>query len=226
MAEIGLDASWLSYLKPEFDKPYMHTLKAFLLEEKSKGNPICPSGDKIFKAFSLTPFPQVKAVILGQDPYHGPGQAQGISFSVPSDFPLPPSLHNIFKELKSDLGFTQDFKGDLSAWAKQGVLLLNATLTVGMHRAGSHQGKGWESFTNKAIEILSREKEHLVFILWGAYAQNKKEWIDPEKHLILESPHPSPFSAHRGFLGSKPFSKTNQYLIEKGIAPIPWDLNT
>lgn len=223
MRSVKLEDSWFKILGAEFEKPYMASLRSFLLTEKEKGQ-ICPSGDRIFKAFSLTPFDKVKVVLLGQDPYHGPGQAQGISFSVPSNFPIPPSLVNIFKELKSDLGMDIPSQGDISSWGSQGVLLLNATLTVRLHQAGSHQGKGWETFTNKAIEELSLLKNHLVFILWGNFAQGKKEWIDSDKHLILESPHPSPFSAHRGFFGSKPFSKTNDYLVSKGIDPIRWEL--
>jgi uracil-DNA glycosylase len=226
MSEIRLEPSWLKELGEEFQKSYMQDLRGFLKEEKSKGEKIVPPGDSIFKAFFLTPFDQVKVVLLGQDPYHGPGQAQGISFSVPRDFPVPPSLVNIFKELKSDLDIPIPNHGDLSSWAAQGVLLLNASLTVRLHSPGSHQGKGWEIFTHKAIEILSQKRDHLVFILWGNYAQSKMEIIDPSRHLILASSHPSPFSAHKGFLGSKPFSKSNQYLEANGILPIDWNLGS
>jgi len=226
MGEIRLEPSWLKVLEPEFQKPYMQGLKTFLKDEKAGGQKICPDSDAIFRAFFLTPFDQVKVVLLGQDPYHGPGQAQGVSFSVPDSIPIPPSLGNIFKELKSDLNIPISKKGDLSAWASQGVLLLNATLTVRLHQPGSHQGKGWEIFTNKAIEELSTLRKDLVFLLWGNFAQSKMGLIDPTKHLIYCSAHPSPFSAHRGFLGSKPFSKTNAYLVSKGIKPIHWDLNS
>lgn len=222
---IQLDASWLHYLAPEFELDYMRHLKEFLVEEKSAGKIIYPRGDDIFNAFNSTPFNDVRVVVLGQDPYHGPGQAHGLCFSVQKGVKFPPSLLNIFKEINRDLGVPIPEHGCLESWAKQGVLLLNATLTVEQARAGSHQGKGWEQFTDKAIEHLNQQCEGLVFLLWGSYAQKKGQLIDTQRHKVLKSPHPSPLSAHRGFLGNGHFSLTNQYLVDKGLSPINWQLD-
>jgi uracil-DNA glycosylase len=224
MSEIKLEKSWKKRLGTEFEKPYMEKLKHFLVEQKKAGKNIYPPGPKIFAAFDATPFDKVKVVILGQDPYHGPGQAMGLSFSVPDGVRLPPSLRNIFKELHDDVGAKIPKNGNLTKWAHEGVLLLNSVLTVEEGKAGSHQGKGWEQFTDAAIHHLAEEKENLVFILWGSYAQKKAAFVDHKKHLVLESVHPSPLSSHRGFFGSKPFSKTNKYLDSKGIKPIDWTL--
>ena len=221
---IDLEPGWLKNLGEEFEKPYMKSLKSFLVEEKRAGISIYPRGNSIFKAFNLTPFECVKVVILGQDPYHGPNQANGLSFSVSEEIPLPPSLKNIFKELASDLSVKEPKSGILDPWAKQGVLLLNASLTVRAHSAGSHQGKGWEIFTNKAIEVLSLYRSDLVFILWGNSAILKSNLIDVPKHFIISSVHPSPLSAHRGFFGSKPFSQANKFLTGRGLSPIDWKL--
>jgi uracil-DNA glycosylase len=218
-----IENSWKQELSDEFQSEYFIELKSFLLEEKKKFT-IYPPGSEIFAAFNYTPFDKVKVVILGQDPYHGPGQANGLCFSVKSGISKPPSLQNIFKELYSDLGIPISLNGNLENWAKQGVLLMNATLTVRSGLAGSHQNKGWENFTDTAIKALSDKKQHLVFILWGNYAQAKQLLIDPFRHLIIKSAHPSPFSAERGFFGSKPFSKCNSYLKEKGIGEIDWNL--
>ena len=221
---IQLEPSWLSHLEVEFTKPYMQALKQFLKKEKSAGKIVFPSGAEIFNAFNATPFDQVKVVVLGQDPYHGPGQAHGLCFSVKPGVAFPPSLLNIFKEIQQDLGIPIPAHGCLQAWAEQGVLLLNATLTVEQARAGSHQGKGWEEFTDRAIDTLNREREGLVFLLWGSYAQKKGALIDQHKHLVLKSPHPSPLSAHRGFFGNGHFSKANAWLLERGEKPINWAL--
>jgi len=218
-----IENSWKQEFSDEFQSEYFIELKSFLLEEKKKFT-IYPPGSEIFAAFNYTPFDKVKVVILGQDPYHGPGQANGLCFSVKSGISKPPSLQNIFKELYSDLGIPISLNGNLENWAKQGVLLMNATLTVRSGQAGSHQNKGWENFTDTAIKALSDKKQHLVFILWGNYAQAKQLLIDPLRHLIIKSAHPSPFSAERGFFGSKPFSKCNSYLKEKGIGEIDWNL--
>ena len=218
-----IENSWKQELSDEFQSEYFIELKSFLLEEKKKFT-IYPPGSEIFAAFNYTPFDKVKVVILGQDPYHGPGQANGLCFSVKSGISKPPSLQNIFKELHSDLGIPISLNGNLENWAKQGVLLMNATLTVRSGQAGSHQNKGWENFTDTAIKALSDKKQHLVIILWGNYAQAKQSLIDPLRHLIIKSAHPSPFSAERGFFGSKPFSKCNSFLKEKGIAEIDWNL--
>lgn len=218
-----IENSWKQELSEEFKAPYFFELKSFLLDEKKKFL-IYPPGSEIFSAFNYTPFDKVKVVILGQDPYHGTGQANGLCFSVKDGVQKPPSLQNIFKELYADLGFPIPHSGNLESWAKQGVLLLNATLTVRANLAGSHQNKGWENFTDAAIKILSDKKLNLVFILWGNYAQAKQTLIDPTKHLILKSAHPSPFSVERGFFGSKPFSKCNAYLKENGIEEIDWRL--
>lgn len=218
-----IEKSWKVILNNEFEKPYFNDLKRFLLNEKSL-YPVYPPGQFIFEAFNRTPFDKVKVVIIGQDPYHGPGQAHGLCFSVADEIPFPPSLQNIFNELKNDLGVNVPKSGNLSVWADRGVLLLNATLTVRANNAGSHQGKGWETFTDQVIKKLSEERNNLVFLLWGKYAQNKKVLIDGNKHHIIEAPHPSPLSAYRGFMGCKAFSKTNELLIKSGIEPIDWTL--
>lgn len=222
--KVQLHSSWLNVVGAEFELPYMLALKQFLKAEKLAGKIIYPPGPQIFNALNTTHFDKVKVVILGQDPYHGPGQAHGLCFSVQPGVPAPPSLVNIFKELNSDLGLVIPNHGYLQAWAEQGVLLLNATLTVEQARAGSHQGRGWEQFTDAVISALNEQRENLVFLLWGSYAQKKGQFIDQQKHLILRSPHPSPLSAHRGFLGNRHFSRTNSYLNAKGIAEIDWSL--
>lgn len=222
LRNIQLDSSWLQVLQGEFDQPYMQSLRAFLQAEKQAGKTIYPAGKNIFNAFNSTPFDAVKVVILGQDPYHGPGQAHGLCFSVLPGVPFPPSLLNVFKEIQQDLGIPVPPHGCLQAWAEQGVLLLNATLTVEEARAGSHQGKGWETFTDQAIAALNREREGLVFLLWGSYAQKKGALIDGRKHLVLKSPHPSPLSAHRGFFGNRHFSKANEWLVQRGQQSIDW----
>ena len=222
-----LEPSWKKALDEEFQKPYMVELKNFLKQEKEAGHTIYPKNADIFNAFNITPFDDVKVVIIGQDPYHGPNQAHGLSFSVQKGVPAPPSLRNIYKELSTDIpGFTIPQTGDLTKWAQQGVLLLNATLTVRSATAGSHQKKGWEKFTDAAIKKLSDEKKGLVFILWGAYAQSKSVLINEHNnHLIIKSTHPSPLAvSHGGFFGSKPFSKTNEFLIKQGKEPIDWQL--
>jgi uracil-DNA glycosylase len=215
--------SWKEALHAEFTHPYMEKLKLFLEEEK-KNHTIFPQGSNIFNAFNSTPFPSVKVVILGQDPYHGPGQAHGLSFSVQHGISLPPSLQNIFKELVSDIGCEYPKSGDLSHWAKEGVLLLNTLLSVRSGEPFSHKEQGWERFTDQVIRALSEQREHIVFILWGAPAGKKEALIDTGKHLVLKAPHPSPLSSYRGFFGSKPFSQTNAYLQENGISPINWAL--
>ncbi len=219
--EVRIEESWKKRLEGEFEKPYFKELTEFVKEEYAAST-VYPHPKNIFKAFELTPFDQVKVVILGQDPYHGPHQAIGLSFAVEEGIPLPPSLRNIYKEIESDLGVRPVADGNLSRWAKQGVLLLNATLTVRAASANSHQGKGWEEFTDAVIRVLSEEREHLVFILWGNYARTKGAHIDRAKHLVIESPHPSPFSARNGFFGSKPFSKTNEYLRKGDKGEIGW----
>jgi uracil-DNA glycosylase len=223
---IKLEPSWKAHLLPEFSKEYMQALRVFLQTEKKANKKIYPKGENTFKAFELTPFDQVKVVILGQDPYHQPGQAHGLSFSVPVGVPPPPSLKNIYKELETDVGLdsSQFSHGFLESWAKQGVLLLNAVLTVEDSKAGAHQGRGWEIFTDKVIEVLNREKSHVVFILWGSYAQKKGQFIDRQKHYVIESAHPSPLSSYRGFFGSRPFSKTNQYLKQHHMTEVNWEL--
>ncbi|WP_338353412.1 uracil-DNA glycosylase, partial [Thalassolituus oleivorans] len=217
-----LDPSWQRVLGAEFDKPYMQNLAAFLAAERAAGKVIFPPEPLVFNAFNHTPFEQVRVVIIGQDPYHGEGQAHGLSFSVPEGIKPPPSLVNIFKEIESDLGVAMSGLGDLTPWANQGVLLLNAMLTVEQANAGSHQKKGWEAFTDAAIAALNAEREGLVFLLWGGYAQKKCKAIDQTKHLVLQSAHPSPLSVYRGFYGSKPFSQINQYLTARGQTPIQW----
>ena len=220
---IQLHPSWLEHLKEEFQKDYMLILKKKLLELKNKKITFYPQGDKIFNAFNLTPFNKVKVVILGQDPYHGPNQAHGLCFSVPPSVKPPPSLVNIFKELESDTGKKRNYHdGNLEHWAKQGVFLLNTTLTVERSKPLSHQDYGWSEFTNQVISLINNELENIVFILWGSFAQSKKQLIDSNKHLILTAPHPSPLSAHRGFFGSKPFSKTNDFLHSKQIDMVNW----
>ncbi|TSA44204.1 uracil-DNA glycosylase [bacterium] len=221
---VKIEPSWAKHLASEFEKEYFKELTEFVKSEYKNGA-VYPAPKNIFRAFDLCPFEKVKVIILGQDPYHGTGQANGLAFAVNEDVPLPPSLKNIYKELSNDCGMPFEAltkKGDLSRWAKQGVLLLNATLTVRAHSAGSHQEKGWERFTDAVIKALSEEREHLVFILWGNYAKAKGAHINRSKHLVLESPHPSPFSASSGFFGSKPFSKTNEYLISHDETPIDW----
>lgn len=218
---VKIENSWKEVLKKEFEKDYFVKLANFVREEYSKRVVFPPAG-LIFNCFELCPFNNTKVVILGQDPYHGEGQAHGLCFSVNQGVDFPPSLINIFKEIKSDLGLEISKSGDLTRWAKQGVLLLNATLTVRKNSAGSHQKQGWEEFTDRVIQTISENKKNVVFILWGAYAQSKKNLIDQSKHLILASPHPSPLSAHRGFFGNKHFSKANQYLKSKGMAEIDW----
>lgn len=220
-----LESGWQAELEDEFSKPYMQNLKSFLLSEKESNQQIYPPNSQIFNAFNETPFDKVKVVILGQDPYHGEKQAHGLSFSVNKGIKIPPSLRNIYKELETDIpGFVTPDHGDLSHWAAEGVLLLNATLTVRAHQPGSHQGKGWEAFTDQAINKLSKDRDGLVFILWGKYAQQKELLIDSQKHLILKAPHPSPFSSYTGFFGSSPFSKTNAYLISKNKKPVNWQI--
>ncbi|RLD62013.1 MAG: uracil-DNA glycosylase [Bacteroidetes bacterium] len=218
-----IESSWKAVLSDEFKSSYFSGLKEFLINDKMKYT-IFPPGSDIFSAFNYTPFGSVKVVILGQDPYHGNGQANGLCFSVNDGIKKPPSLQNIFKELNSDLDLPIAESGNLEKWARQGVLLLNATLTVRAGQAGSHQNKGWETFTDSIIRKLSDEKENLVFVLWGNYARAKKSMINTKKHFIVESPHPSPFSAHSGFFGSRPFSKTNDFLVEIGKSPIDWSL--
>ena len=219
--DVKIETSWKEILTPVFQQAYFHELVQFVKDEYSSSK-VYPPGKEIFNAFDYCPFDQVKVVILGQDPYHGEGQAHGLSFSVKPGIPFPPSLLNIFKEIKADLGKDMPANGDLSRWAKQGVFLLNATLTVRANQAGSHQKKGWEEFTDSVIQAIGDQKEHVVFLLWGAYAQKKELLIDSDKHLILKAPHPSPLSAHRGFLGCGHFSKANEYLNSKGIRPINW----
>jgi len=219
--DVKIEESWKRQLQNEFDKDYFIRLTNFVRDEYTHKK-IFPPAKLIFNAFDHTPFDQVKVVILGQDPYHNDGQAHGLSFSVNEGIPFPPSLINIFKEINADLGVPIPKSGDLTRWADQGVLLLNATLTVQAHQAGSHQNKGWEVFTDEAIKKLAANRENIVFMLWGSYAQKKAAFIDGSKHLVLQSPHPSPLSAHRGFFGNKHFSKANEYLISKGLTPIQW----
>ena len=219
--EINLEPSWKEALKHLFEKKFFKDLVADVKYEYSTSN-VFPASKDIFSAFDHCPLDSVKIVILGQDPYHGPGQAHGLSFSVKPGIPFPPSLLNIFKEIQADLGIPIPANGDLTRWADQGVFLLNATLTVRAHEAGSHQKKGWEEFTDEVIQTLSKKRENIVFLLWGAYAQKKSALIDSNKHLILKAPHPSPLSSYRGFFGSKHFSKANEYLANHGIEPIEW----
>ena len=218
---VQIEESWKTHLEPEFEKDYFRKLTEFVRNEYMQ-QPIYPPGKLIFNAFNLCPFDKAKVVIIGQDPYHGPGQAHGLCFSVNDGVRFPPSLLNIFKEIKEDIGTTPPETGNLTRWAEQGVLLLNATLTVRAHQAGSHQNKGWEAFTDAAIRELANAKENLVFILWGSYAQKKGAFIDRNKHLVLSSAHPSPLSAYNGFFGNKHFSRTNEYLKAHGKEEIIW----
>lgn len=219
--DVRIEAGWKDLLKEEFELPYFSDLIAFVKSEYAT-HTIYPPGKYIFNAFDRCPLDRVKVVILGQDPYHEPGQAHGLCFSVNNGVALPPSLINIYKEIETDLGVTPPMSGDLTRWADQGVLLLNATLTVRAHQAGSHQNRGWEMFTDAVIRRLVERKEHLVFMLWGSYAQRKGAFIDSSKHLVLSSPHPSPLSAYRGFFGNRHFSKANDYLLKNGLEPIKW----
>ena len=221
---LKLEPSWKARVGDYFDRPEMHALGDFLRSEKHAGKHIFPPGPQIFAALDTTPFDKVKVVVLGQDPYHGPGQAHGLCFSVRPGVPVPPSLLNVFTEIESDLGIPRPDHGCLTPWAQRGVLLLNSVLTVQSRMAGSHQGKGWEGFTDRVIDELNREREGLVFLLWGSYAQSKGRLIDTRRHRVLEAPHPSPLSAHRGFLGCRHFSQTNQYLEGVGQSPIDWSL--
>lgn len=221
---IALEPSWLAVLEEEFAQPYMVQLGDFLRREKATGKKIYPAGSDFFAAFTHTPLDAVKVVILGQDPYHGPGQAHGLCFSVPAGVPPPPSLKNIFKEIQAELHVPPPDHGDLSSWADQGVLLLNSVLSVESGRAASHQGQGWEAFTDKVIDVVNRKCEGVVFMLWGSYAQRKGALIDTAKHLVLKAPHPSPLSAHRGFFGCGHFQAANQYLVSTGQRPIEWQL--
>lgn len=218
---VQIEESWKQYLAPEFEKDYFVKLTEFVKKEYQTTT-IYPPGKLIFNAFNLCPFDKVKVVIIGQDPYHGPGQAHGLCFSVNDGVPYPPSLQNIFKEIQSDLGNPIPTSGNLTRWANQGVLLLNATLTVRAHQAGSHQRQGWEEFTDAAIRVLAEQRKNLVFILWGSYAQKKGAFIDRSKHLVLTSAHPSPLSAYNGFFGNKHFSRANEYLTMHGETPIQW----
>lgn len=221
---IALHESWKAPLRPEFDADYMAQLRSFLVAEKAAGKRIFPKGAEWFRAMDLTPLDKVRVVILGQDPYHGPGQAHGLCFSVKPGVPPPPSLVNIYKELQSDLGIERPRHGFLEHWAQQGVLLLNSVLTVEMAKAASHQGKGWERFTDAVIRLVNAKEEPVVFLLWGAYAQKKAAFVDTSKHLVLKAAHPSPLSVHNGFLGCRHFSKCNAFLESKGLPPIDWSL--
>lgn len=218
---VTIEESWKRVLGSEFEKEYFKTLRDFIHSEY-RNKTIYPPAKQIFNAFDSCPFESVKVVILGQDPYHEPSQAHGLSFSVLPPCPPPPSLVNIYKEIRSDVGDLVSANGDLTDWSRQGVLLLNATLTVEAHKAGSHQNKGWETFTDSAIKALAENREHLVFMLWGSYAQRKGAFIDRSRHLVLQAPHPSPLSAYRGFFGCKHFSAANTYLISQGLSPIVW----
>ena len=219
--DVKIEASWKNRLSEEFEQLYFTELTEFVRQEYANKQ-IFPPGRLIFHAFEQSPFEKTKVMILGQDPYHGPGQAHGLCFSVPDGVEQPPSLQNIFREITQDIGIPAPSSGNLDRWASQGVLLLNATLTVQANRAGSHQNHGWERFTDRVIRLLAEEKEHLVFMLWGSFAQKKGEFIDRSRHLVLTSPHPSPLSSYRGFFGNRHFSRTNQYLESNGIAPVKW----
>ncbi|OWL90917.1 uracil-DNA glycosylase [Halopseudomonas aestusnigri] len=221
---VQLKPDWLDALQGEFAQPYMQQLRDFLQAEKAAGKAIFPPGALIFNALNSTPLDKVRVVIIGQDPYHGPGQAHGLSFSVPPGVRTPPSLRNIFKEINRDLGLPIPQHGCLQSWAEQGVLLLNAVLTVELGQAGSHAKRGWERFTSRVIELVNERCEHCVFLLWGSYAQRKGEQIDRTRHCVLTSVHPSPLSAHRGFIGNGHFSAANDYLVSNGLAPIDWSL--
>ena len=224
MSEIQLHESWKAPLLPEFQADFMMRLRAFLLAEKAAGKQIFPKGSEWFRALDLTPLDKVRVVILGQDPYHGPGQAHGLCFSVNPGVRPPPSLANVYKELQSDLGIPRANHGFLEHWAQQGVLLLNSVLTVEMAKAASHQKKGWEQFTDAVIRLVNTKDEPVVFLLWGAYAQKKAAFVETDKHLVLKAAHPSPLSAHNGFLGCRHFSQCNAYLESKGLSPIDWAL--
>jgi uracil-DNA glycosylase len=221
---IKLSQGWLQTLQAEFEQDYMQTLLHFLSEQAASGKQIHPKRENIFNALNCTPLHKVRVVILGQDPYHGPGQAHGLSFSVLPGVPTPPSLKNIYKELITDIGIAPPSHGHLQSWAEQGVLMLNAVLTVEHAQAASHQGKGWELFTDRVIDVVNQQCTNVVFLLWGAYAQKKGSAIDRSKHLVLQAPHPSPLSAYRGFFGCRHFSQTNTYLQQKGAAPIDWQI--
>ncbi|MBY8826153.1 uracil-DNA glycosylase [Sphingomonas colocasiae] len=221
---VKLHDSWKTPLLPEFDSPYMAALRQFLIDEKAKGRRIFPKGSEYFRALDLTPLDKVRVVILGQDPYHGEGQAHGLCFSVRPGVRTPPSLVNIYKELESDLGLPRPNHGFLEHWAEQGVLLLNAVLTVEMARAAAHQGKGWERFTDAVIKLVNERSDPVVFMLWGSYAQKKAAFVDSSRHLVLKAPHPSPLSAHNGFFGCRHFSKANAFLEARGMKPIDWAL--
>jgi uracil-DNA glycosylase len=222
--QIRLHESWLEPLRGEFEQPYMADLKRFLVTEKERGKHIFPKGANWFRALDLTPLENVRVVILGQDPYHGPGQAHGLCFSVPDGVPPPPSLVNIYKELESDLGIQRPRHGLLEHWARQGVLLLNSVLTVEMGQAASHRDRGWERFTDRIIAEVNAKAEPVVFLLWGSYAQKKAAFVDTSKHLVLKAPHPSPLSAHSGFFGCRHFSRANAFLESRGLKPIDWAL--
>lgn len=224
--QVQIASSWKVILDSEFKEDYFKQIKSFILNEKAKGKEVYPAGKLMFNAFNLTPFEQVKVVIIGQDPYHGFGQAHGLSFSVPEGIKTPPSLQNIYKEIGQDLGLPIPNHGNLEAWAKQGVLLLNAVLSVNASEPASHKAAGWENFTNAVIYHLSQQRKNLVFLLWGRFAQEKELLIDSNKHLILKAAHPSPFSAYQGFFGCKHFSKTNDYLVSKSISPIDWSIKS
>lgn len=219
---IKLEPSWLAQLKGEFEQPYMQSLSQFLRAEKAAGKRVFPAGEDIFNAFTHTPLPRVKVVILGQDPYHGEGQAHGLCFSVKPGVAVPPSLQNIYKEIHAELGCPIPSHGHLTSWADQGVLLLNSVLSVECAKAASHQGKGWEQFTDRVVEVVNSERSGVVFLLWGSYAQRKGAVIDTRKHCVLKAPHPSPLSAHRGFFGCGHFVAANEYLTSQGEAPIDW----
>lgn len=221
---IALEPSWLGPLAAEFEQEYMRDLRNFLQTEKQSGKRIFPAGNEFFNAFSHTPLDKVKVVILGQDPYHGEGQAHGLCFSVRPGIAVPPSLQNIYKELHNDLGLPIPKHGDLTAWADQGVLLLNSVLSVECGRAASHQGRGWEQFTDRVIDVINRERQGVVFMLWGSYAQRKGAFIDTARHCVLKAPHPSPLSVHRGFFGCGHFGTANRYLEQRAVTPIDWRL--
>ncbi|UDF28161.1 UNVERIFIED_ORG: uracil-DNA glycosylase [Roseateles sp. XES5] len=222
--DVKIGESWKAPLAAEFSSPYMAELKAFLLEQKQEGRRVFPKGAEYFRALDLTPLDEVRVVILGQDPYHGEGQAHGLCFSVQPGVRIPPSLVNIYKEMQEDLGVAPARHGFLEHWARQGVLLLNSVLTVEMGRAASHQGRGWERFTDAVIRAVNEQEKPVVFILWGSYAQKKAAFVDRSRHLVLRSPHPSPLSAHNGFFGTRPFSKANEFLEKHGRTPIDWQL--
>ena len=223
-AQLRSDRGWSEHLAGEFDQPYMQSLAQFLAAEEGAGKVLFPASQHCFNALNSTPLAQVSVVILGQDPYHGPGQAHGLCFSVRPDVPVPPSLVNIFKEQQDDLGITVPDHGCLQPWAEQGVLLLNSVLTVVQGQAGAHQGQGWETFTDRVIDVVNRERDGVVFLLWGSYARKKGAMIDRQRHLVLEGPHPSPLSAYRGFFGCRHFSRANDWLQQKGQRPVDWQL--